>query len=128
MIVLQASERFERTSSLSANGKTPHNEGVEWGTHEKAPPTLCFGQHESRVDSPVSAAVHVRICRGRDCQSDRGHVERLTTSIDAYQAAEQIKCQDICKGPVVVMRKGQNKCWLRRNSSPQTGAERPTSF
>jgi len=42
----------------------------------------------------------------------------LIASIDTYCSAEQIKCQDICKGPVVVVRKGKNKFWFKRVVGP----------
>ena len=42
----------------------------------------------------------------------------LISSIDSYQTAEQIKCQDICKGPVVMVRKGKNKFWFKRLVGP----------
>ena len=62
----------------------------------------------------VSQDIHVRVCRGRDCRKRDVPHQALLDSLAEYQSAEQIKCQDICKGPVVLVRRGKHKFWFKR--------------
>ena len=62
----------------------------------------------------MSSSTHVRICRGRDCAKREAVIERLKESLSHYGPVETVKCQDICKGPVVVVRQGKNRFWFKR--------------
>ena len=67
----------------------------------------------------MSANVHIRVCRGRDCVKRRGSFDALLTSLNGYHKPESIKCQDICKGPVVLVRKKKHKFWFKRLRSEE---------
>ena len=62
----------------------------------------------------MSYSNHVRICRGRDCAKRPAMLERLKESLADYGPVGMVKCQDICKGPVVVVRQGKNRFWFKR--------------
>jgi len=67
----------------------------------------------------LSANVHIRVCRGRDCVKRRGSYNALLASLNGHHKVEPIKCQDICKGPVVLIRKKKHKFWFKRLRSDE---------
>ena len=62
----------------------------------------------------MSQDIHIRVCRGRDCRKRTVPYQALVDSVAEYHSPEPIKCQDICKGPVVLVRRGKNKFWFKR--------------
>jgi hypothetical protein len=56
----------------------------------------------------------VRLCRGRDCAARRAEIEALKESLPACASIETVKCQDICAGPVAVIRRGKHKFWFKK--------------
>ncbi|MBJ93665.1 MAG: hypothetical protein CMP23_04235 [Rickettsiales bacterium] len=62
----------------------------------------------------MSYSNHVRICRGRDCAKRSAVIEQLKESLADFGPIGMVKCQDMCKGPVVIVRQGKNRFWFKR--------------
>jgi len=41
-------------------------------------------------------------------------VEALKSAVASCASVETVKCQDICKGPVALVRRGKNKFWFKK--------------
>jgi len=59
-------------------------------------------------------SVHIRVCRGKDCLKKADAVEALKSAVASCGSVETVKCQDICKGPVALVRRGKSKFWFKK--------------
>ena len=56
----------------------------------------------------------VRLCRGSDCRKRKKSFARLQAVIPQDAVGPDIKCQDVCKGPVVVVEVGRERYLFAR--------------
>lgn len=62
----------------------------------------------------------VRICTGKACRKRKGANQKLHKRIDGSCETDSIKCQKICKGPVVVVRRDGERFWFKRMQGKKT--------
>ena len=56
----------------------------------------------------------LRICQGKDCKKHRKRLVKLAEEVSDICPHDRVKCQDICKGPVVVMLHGEHRYWFKQ--------------
>ena len=56
----------------------------------------------------------LRICRGKDCKKHRKRLTKIANEVSDICSSGTIKCQDICKGPVLVLWHGEHKYWFKK--------------
>ena len=56
----------------------------------------------------------LRICRGKDCRKHRKPLRKIASHVDDLCETGTIKCQDICKGPVLVLTHGEYRYWFKK--------------
>ena len=61
----------------------------------------------------------LRLCRGKDCRKHRKAMRKLAQEIDDLVETDQVKCQDICKGAVIVVHTGEHKYWMKKMGGKQ---------
>lgn len=54
------------------------------------------------------------ICRGKDCKKHRKPLRRIADEVSEMCSTGTIKCQDICKGPVLVLDHGEHRYWFKK--------------
>jgi hypothetical protein len=60
----------------------------------------------------VVARPKIRICDGKACRKLSGRAGKLQESVNGHCRVGTIKCQDICKGPVVVVQRAGERYWF----------------
>ena len=53
----------------------------------------------------------VYICQGKSCRKNKSKYQKLLT---LFPAARETKCMGICKGPVVMIKKGNIKYFFKK--------------
>ena len=54
------------------------------------------------------------VCYGSDCTESRGALRRLEASLEGVADIKPVKCQKICRGPVVGVQVSGTLEWFRR--------------
>lgn len=55
----------------------------------------------------------VYICAGSSCRKRKGNAKKLLVALEPVASIRRVKCQKICKGPVVGVRRGPEIEWFR---------------
>mgnify|MGYP004121540017 CR=1 FL=1 len=61
----------------------------------------------------------LRLCRGKDCRKHGKGLRKLADEVDDLTVTDQVKCQDICKGAVVVVHAQDHKYWMKKMGGKQ---------
>ena len=61
----------------------------------------------------------LRLCRGKDCRKHRKAMRKIAEEIEDLVETDQVKCQDICKGAVIVVHTGEHKYWMKKMRGKQ---------
>jgi len=59
-------------------------------------------------------SVQVQLCIGSDCRKKRKRIRKLTELFSDVAPLKTVKCQDICSGPVVIVRRSQELFWFKK--------------
>ena len=51
----------------------------------------------------------LHICRGKDCRKHRRRLVRAAEYVSDLCETGTVKCQDVCKGPVLVVHHGEHR-------------------
>ena len=57
------------------------------------------------------------LCRGKSCRKRKKKRKSLLKALSEIAAVEEVECQDICNGPVVVFRINNKLTWFERVDS-----------
>ncbi|MEM7138401.1 MAG: hypothetical protein AAF500_17610 [Myxococcota bacterium] len=55
----------------------------------------------------------VYICTGSTCRKKKGTAKKLASALEPVASVKRVKCQKICKGPVVGIQNGAPVQWFR---------------
>ena len=56
----------------------------------------------------------LRLCHGKDCRKYRKGLGKLAAEVEGLALTDTVKCQDICKGAVIVVHTEQHKYWMKK--------------
>ena len=59
-------------------------------------------------------SVEVQLCIGSDCRKKPKRVRKLRALLKGVVPLRKVKCQDICSGPVVVVRRSHERLWFKK--------------
>jgi hypothetical protein len=59
-------------------------------------------------------SVEVQLCIGSDCRKKRRRIRKLRTLLQELLPVKKVKCQDVCSGPVVVVRRAHERFWFKK--------------
>ena len=62
---------------------------------------------------------HLRLCKGKDCRKYRKGLCKLAAEVEDLATSDTVKCQDICKGAVVVVQTPDHHYWFKKMSGKQ---------
>jgi len=66
----------------------------------------------------------LQLCNGKDCRKYRKGLCKLAAEVEDLAMTDTIKCQDICKGAVIVVETENDKYWMKK----MTGKENRKSL
>jgi hypothetical protein len=66
-------------------------------------------------------ALKVFVCRGKSCRKLKKKNKVLIKSLSDVATVEEVECQDICSGPVVVLPIKGRLVWFERVDSKKSG-------
>lgn len=58
--------------------------------------------------------VHVGLCTGPDCRKHKKRIRRLERYLDGVCTWDHVACQDLCKGPVARVTRGEKTFLLKK--------------
>jgi hypothetical protein len=61
----------------------------------------------------------LRLCKGKDCKKYRKGLCKLAAEVEDLASSETVKCQDICKGAVIVVHAHDHRYWFKKMSGKQ---------
>ena len=61
----------------------------------------------------------LRLCKGKDCKKYRKGLCKLAAEVEDLASSDSVKCQDICKGAVVVVQTPEHRYWFKKMSGKQ---------
>ena len=64
----------------------------------------------------------LRFCKGKDCRKYRKGVYKLLAEVEDLAMTDTIKCQDICKGAVIVVQTKQHRYWMKKMTGKENRA------
>ena len=56
----------------------------------------------------------IRMCTGKDCRKHKKRCAYLSANLSSCAEFETIKCQDICKGVVIVIDHDGDRLWMKK--------------
>ena len=56
----------------------------------------------------------LRLCKGKDCRKHQKGLCKLLAEVEDLAMTDTVKCQDICKGAVIVVHTEQHKYWMKK--------------
>jgi hypothetical protein len=59
-------------------------------------------------------ALQVEICVGSDCGKQGKRTRKLADLFSGVARVKTVKCQDICKGPVVIIHRSHERFWFKK--------------
>lgn len=65
-------------------------------------------------------AIQVQLCIGSDCRKKRKRIRRLRALFSDVVDVTNVKCQDICSGPVVVVHRSHERFWFSKVRSKRS--------
>ena len=54
------------------------------------------------------------LCTGSACRKKKKRLKKLRAVLADFVGGGMVKCQDVCKGPVVVVVRDQEKYWFKK--------------
>ncbi len=68
----------------------------------------------------IGVVLDVRICTGKSCRKRKGANKKLHKRLGGACETNGVKCQNICKGPVVLVHRDGERFWFRRIQGKKT--------
>ena len=56
----------------------------------------------------------LRLCKGKDCKKYRKGLCKLAAEVEDLAESDMMKCQDICKGAVIVVHTPEHRYWFKK--------------
>lgn len=64
----------------------------------------------------------LRFCKGKDCRKYRKGMCKLLAEVEDLAMTDSMKCQDICKGAVIVVQTKEHKYWMKKMTGKENRA------